>query len=368
MRWVVAALIALHGLIHGLGFAKGLDIAEINEISASISTGMAVVWLAAGGLLLVTAALYLARAHYWWVAGACAVVLSQTAVLSAWSDAKAGTIPNVVILAGVVYAFASRGPLSFRSRYHSQVRRRLPVATPRQTVTEADLEALPRAVRDYLRMSGSVGKPRVHHFQARWKGRIRQSADDPWMDFTAEQVNFIGDPARFFIMDARKAGLPVDVFHEFRDGSASMKVRLLSLLPIVTARGSDLDRAETVTIFNDMCLLAPAALVDSSIRWEELGEGSVRGVFALGANTISADLSFNAENELIDFVSDDRFAASASGGELVRTRWSTPVREYHAHAGRRVFSHGEGRWHPPEGEYTYLEIELLDLQVNGAAP
>jgi hypothetical protein len=28
-------------------------------------------------------------------------------------------------------------------------------------------------------------------------------------------------------------------------------------------------------------------------------------------------------------------------------------------------SHGEGRWHPSSGEYAYLEIELLELEING---
>lgn len=46
-------------------------------------------------------------------------------------------------------------------------------------------------------------------------------------------------------------------------------------------------------------------------------------------------------------------------------RWSTPVRDYRNFGPRRVSTRGEGRWTPPEGEFTYLEMELLDLQTNG---
>ena len=58
------------------------------------------------------------------------------------------------------------------------------------------------------------------------------------MPFTAEQHNFPPDGARFFLMRAKRGGLPVDVFHAFHDGAASMRVRLLSFLPVVNASGS----------------------------------------------------------------------------------------------------------------------------------
>jgi hypothetical protein len=221
-------------------------------------------------------------------------------------------------------------------------------------------------VQSYLRLAGAVGEPRVRHFRAAWRGRIRATADSPWMEFTAEQDNFPGEPARFFRMDATRSGLPVEVFHAFRRNSAAMRVRLLSLVPLVDASGPEVDRAETVTLFNDLCLLAPAALVDAAIRWEPLDARSARAHYTAGSNTISAVLRFNEAGELVDFVSEDRLAASPDGTQFTRQRWSTPVKDYRSFGPRRVFTRGEGRWHPPEGEFAYLEIELLDLQTNGA--
>jgi len=179
------------------------------------------------------------------------------------------------------------------------------------------------------------------------------------------QHNFPGEPARFFLMDARMRGLPVDVFHAFRGRSATMRVRLLSLVPIVDASGPELDRAETVTLFNDLCLLAPGALIDPAIRWEPVDERSVRAHYTLGSVTIGAVLMFNEAGELVDFVSDDRFAVSSDGRTFTRQRWSTPMRDYRRMGAQRVGTRGEGRWHPPGGEFTYLELELLELQVNG---
>ncbi len=184
------------------------------------------------------------------------------------------------------------------------------------------------------------------------------------MVFTAEQSNFLEEPARFFFMDATRSHLPVDVFHAFHNGAASMRVRLLSLVPLVNATGPEVTRAETVTLFNDICLLAPAALVDPAIDWDPIDERSARGRYTVGSNTVSAVLSFNDEGELVNFTSEDRLVQSAGGTTWTRQPWSTPVGACRQFGPWRVSTRGEGRWHPPAGAFTYIELELLDLQTN----
>lgn len=43
----------------------------------------------------------------WWVVALGAGALSQILVVSSWTDAKLGTVANVLVLAGVVYFHAS---------------------------------------------------------------------------------------------------------------------------------------------------------------------------------------------------------------------------------------------------------------------
>lgn len=368
MRWAFAGLIAVHGLIHLMGFAKAFGLAELPELAGPISRPWGTAWLIAAMAVLATSVTLLAAPRAWWIVGSVAVLLSQAVVFSSWGDARLGTAVNLLILAGVVYGFASRGPQSFHAAYRRSVSERLAEPVAERDLTESDLVGLPEPVRRYVRLAGAVGQPRVHHFRATWRGRIRAGPDEPWMAFTAEQTNFPGEPARFFLMDAKRSGLPVDVFHSFRDGSASMRVRLVSLVPLVDMDGAALTRAETVTLFNDLCLLAPSALVDAPIRWEEIDERSVRGQYTVGPNTVSAVLFFDEAGDLVNFVSDDRLKASADGTTLTAQRWSTPVGEYRRIGPWRVSTRGEGRWHTPEGEFVYVELELTGLEVNGVEP
>jgi Family of unknown function (DUF6544) len=364
MRWLFIALIVLHGVIHVMGFAKAFGLADLPQLTTSVSAGMGIAWLVSACLFITSALLLAARHRAWWVSGLAAVVLSQAVIATAWSDAKAGSIANALVLVGVVYGFASQGPFSLRAGCRQEVRTRLTRFTQAPRITAEDLTALPEPVRRYVRLAGAVGQPRVSRFRATWRGRIRANPDEAWMAFTAEQYNFLDEPARFFFMDATRGGLPVDVFHAFRGGAASMRVRLLSLIPLVTASGPELTRAETVTLFNDVCLLAPAALVDPAIHWDPIDERSARGHYTAGPNTIRAVLSFNDEGELVNFTSEDRLAQSAGGTRWTRQSWSTPVGEYRQFGPWRVSTRGEGRWHPPDGAFSYIELELLELQTN----
>jgi hypothetical protein len=184
------------------------------------------------------------------------------------------------------------------------------------------------------------------------------------MHFTAAQHNFPHEGARFFLMRAKRSGLPVDVFHAFRDGAATMRVRLLSFLPVVSASGPELTKAETVTMLNDLVLLAPGSLIGPNLHWHEIDDQSASVTYALGPNTVGATLHFDRNDDLIDFVSEDRLRSSADGRTFTRERWSTPVGDYRLFGPHRAMGRGEGRWHPPEGGFAYIELELLELIVN----
>jgi hypothetical protein len=253
------------------------------------------------------------------------------------------------------------------TEYRREVERhtaRLAPGSSRAPVREADLAALPDPVRRYVRKSGGIDRPPVQHLRARWRGRIRSGPSDPWMPFTAEQQNFTLEGARFFLMRAKRGGLPVDVLHAFRSAAASMRVRVLSFFPVVSASGPDLTRAETVTILNDLALLAPSSLVGPNLTWREIDDRSAGVTYTLGLNTVGATLHFDPDDDLIDFVSEDRLRSAADGKSFTRERWSTPVRDHRSFGPHRAMGRGEGRWHPAEGgDFAYIELELLELLV-----
>ena len=131
-----------------------------------------------------------------------------------------------------------------------------------------------------------------------------------------------------------------------------MRVRACSLFTMVDASGPEMDRAETVTVFNDLCILAPAALVDAPVTWLAPDDHRVRATYTYGVNTIVAELTFNDDHELTDFVSDDRTAVSTDGKTFTPQRWSTPLASYRDFGSWHLAARGEGHWHAPDGEFA----------------
>jgi len=369
VRWVVILVVLVHGLIHLLGAAKGLGWADVTQLKEPISTAMGVAWLGAAALVVVTAVLIAISVRWWWVVGAIAVVASQTVIGTSWADAKVGTLANVMLVAACIFGYASQGAMSLRAEYRRRVEAAFTESQDDRRIVEADLAHLPGPVAEYVRRSGAVGQPRVTNLHARIHGRIRAGASKPWMTFSGEQVNTYGpEPRRLFFMDATMFGLPVDVLHAFVGPSATMRVRACSLVPVMSAAGPEMDRAETVTLFNDLCILAPAAIIGAPITWDSVDGHHARGAFTNGAHTVTAELVFNEDDDLVDFISDDRLRSSPDGKSFVPQQWSTPVREYRSMGSRRVATFGEARWHAPdpEGEFAYLEVNIDEISYNTA--
>ncbi len=365
MRRVLVAILVLHGLIHLLGFEKAFHLARLDALTQPISPAYGVLWLAAAILLVGFAIGLVAWPTRGWMLGAVGLVCSQLAVFASWQDAWFATIANVLVVVVVLSEAGTWGPSSPWARHRREAAEgmaRIAASPPLATITEADLAPLPAPIARYLRVAGFVGRPRTRSYNLSFQGRIRGSASDAWMDFDAEQQSFSDPPTRLFLMSATMKGLPVQVFHRFAEGRATFEVVVAGLFKMVDARGPDLDQAETVTVFNDMCLLAPATLLSPQVTFSEVEERSVRATFESAGKKASAVLTFGEDGMLTDFVSDDRLRASADGKTFTRQRFSTPVHETKPFGEIRSISRADARWHPPEGELTYGEFELLDVE------
>ena len=359
-----AILLIGHGLIHFLGAAKAFGLADLPQLTRPVSPVAGVLWFVAG-LLFVLAALSLVLwPRVWWIIAICAVVVSMTVIVPSWADAKFGALANGIVVVGILFGFLSDGPWSLRAEYERDVASRIPGSITPAVIAEQDLVHLPVPVQRYLRVAGVVGQPRIRNFRVRMHGRIRGSKNDRWMPFAAEQYTVIDLPARLFSFNASMFGIPVQGYHRYVDSEASMRVKAAALVPVVLSSGEHMTRSETVTLFNDMCIMAPGSLIDSGIRWEPVDVHTVRAHFASGAYTISADLSFDDAGELTNFVSDDRYQISSGGQTAERMRWSTPVGSYSSFGKVRLPSRGEGRWHDPRGEYAYIELVIDAVEYN----
>lgn len=359
LKFLFIFIVALHGLIHLMGFAKAFRFAEMNQLTQAISKAQGIFWLAATLLFLVTASLFLLKKEWWLIVASAAVVISQSLIMTSWQDAKFGSLANLIILLVALAGFAS---WRFASAYERDVKAELANTAnfPTTLLTENDIANLPEPVKKYLRYNGAIGKPKVHSFKITFNGKIRKDRQSAWMPFTSEQYNFLETSARLFFMKAVMKGLPVAGYHRFINGKASMDIRLLSAAQVQYQAGNEMDVAETVTFFNDMACMVPATLIDSRIKWLEVENNKVKAAFTSNQVMITAWLFFDEEGKLVNFVSDDRFAVDA-GQKL---RWSTPLKAYHELNGHRVPSSAEAIYSYPTGDLSYGTFSVQQIEYN----
>lgn len=360
MKYVFLILVAIHGFIHLLGFVKAYGYVQINQLTKDITKQVGAMWLLTAFTLLITAILYVFNSEYWWIIALVGAILSQLLIISSWRDAKFGTIANIIILITVIPALAK---WQFENQFKKDVAKNLSYSINESLLTVESISQLPAPVQRYIIHSGAIDKPIPKNFKIKFDGKIRQDEKSAWMPFTSEQYNLIDKPTRLFFMKATMKGLPVSGYHSLKNGTAIMDIRLLSLFNVQYQDGRKMNISETVTWFNDLCLFAPGALTDKRIQWDNINDLSSKATFTNKNTSISATLYFNEKNELINFISDDRYRiVSKEDAQLVQ--FSTPARDYIEVNDHLIPSYGEAIWVLPEGNLTYGQFFCKDIQYN----
>lgn len=231
-------------------------------------------------------------------------------------------------------------------------------------IGKEDMEHLPPVVRRYIEITGFAGRERVKNFRAEFKGGIRSKPSDEFMKLHSVQYNFIDeDPSRIFYISARKMGIPAAGLHLYLRRTAIMVIRVLGLFKVVDAKGPEMNQGETVTLFNDMCFMAPGTLIDRRITWEKVDDLTVNATFTNGEIRISATLYFNGKGELINFMSNDRYE-TVDGRSYRNLPWITPVSAYGEFNGYHLPSEAELIYRHPSEDFCYGRFSLQSMDYN----
>jgi hypothetical protein len=105
-KFLFSFLLLSHGLIHFMGFAKAFGYAELPKLTKEISKPAGSMWLATALLFLFASILFLFKKDSWAVISLGAVVASEILIISAWRDARFGTIANAIVLAVAMAAIS----------------------------------------------------------------------------------------------------------------------------------------------------------------------------------------------------------------------------------------------------------------------
>ncbi len=253
---------------------------------------------------------------------------------------------------GIAATFASC--ITMERRAHNYIAR---LPAPRyvgDTITEADLAALPEVVQRYLRYSQVVGKPRIDSFGFAMEGRIRQTADGPWMPIVSRQYNLLSEPARIYYIVS--PGTPMSGIDSYLYGEGRMHIRLFNLIPVANVRGPEMDASALVTFLNDL-IVCPIGYFSVPVEWQGLSDTQATVSLSNRGTTVSATLTFADDGRLLNWESNDRYVEI--GGKQLPDRWSTPMTEHAEVNGLRIPVAGSGIHDYDGSPYTYVELDRI---------
>jgi hypothetical protein len=368
MKHVLPWLMAIHGLIHLIGFFKesrpkaptrvpGISAIVLDKnatLTANLSLLVCVCFIAA-------AIGYYIDNGWWLILAIIAMFLSQVLIIAYWRDARWGTIANIIILSGVIIGFAHRG---FNNMVKSEVR--LLYNTGRKpgntVVTKEMLSGLPTPVQTWLMNSGIIGKQLTVSVRLTQNGFMRSKPDqENWSSIYAEQYFRIDEPS--FVWKANMEvmpGIAIQARDKYIAGKGEMKIKLVSLIPIANASGLEVDEGSLQRWLAEMCWF-PAAALSPYIKWADLDASSARATMTYRGVSGSVIFHFNAKGD-ITACTADRFMGS--GNKMSLEKWRVKTIDYQVMNGISIPTKAEATWKLKTGDFTWLKLEIIKIEYN----
>jgi hypothetical protein len=295
--------------------------------------------------------------------------MTDQLVINAWAGSACGRRQrkmmiiiggSLVALAGLATATAVIGRTVFQRQMVDEIDALLANARPMRqgTVSQADLAVLPEPVQRWLRYSQVVGKERPATVRLRQKGDFQMDRSG-WLPFEAEQY-FTTDPPAFLWKAAfRMAPLIWVVGRDrFRDGTASIQMRALSLLPVANKTGGGLDQGGLLRYLGELQWFPAGALADH-LSWEAAGNDSARATMSYGGVSASMTFFFDADGRLIE-----ERAIRYNDARGKNEAWINRNDVDHEFRGIRGPAAGEARWEYDSGVHPYIRWRVTDIEQN----
>lgn len=361
MKYFISILIFLHGAIHIMGFTKALKPARISTLQAEISQISGIFWLISFLLFALAAVTFALDKRFWFFLAVPAILISSLLVISTWSDAKFGIIPNVLILMVAVVSFSSCSMNKMISRETEEMLDAVKSSEP-EIVTNADIEELPAPVQTWMQSNGIIGKPSISTARVHQKALMKMKPEQQdWHSAEALQYTTMNPPA--FIWTVNMKMMPminIKGRDKYAEGKGEMLIKMNSLINVVNEKGTRVDEG-TLQRFLGELVWYPSLALSPYINWEAIDETSAKATMTYKGTTGSGTFYFNEKGDFMKFVAM-RFMGNKADAK--RHPWVLTVDDYAVFEGIKVPSKMKATWQLDEGDRTWLQLEITSIVYN----
>ncbi len=361
MKHLIPILIIIHGTIHLLGFLKAYGFMKASPMTQTIGITAGSFWLISFLLFFLSVFLFYYRQSFWPFVLIAAILISQILIILSWTDARFGTILNIIFL---FVAISEIGNFYFDNMVKNEVafifREPSTSAFPDQSI--ATLEKLPPIVQKWLYNSGTIKSGPIKKVFLKQKGKLKTSPSGKWMPFTAEQWFNSSPPSFIWKSDVSMWGplyfLGRDKLFE---GKGSMLIKLNGIVQVVNSENDlKIDEATMQRYMAEICWF-PSAAMESYFHWESLDELTAKASMTIDDKTVSGLFTFSPEGDLIAFETK-RYMGQGKNTSL--EIWQIHNSSFKIFNGIRIPNKSEVSWKLAEGDFQWLQLEISEIYYN----
>ncbi len=232
---------------------------------------------------------------------------------------------------------------------------------PPGLITQAQMVGLPEPVQRYLSYAQVVGKEPIRTVRLKQQGFMRMQPGQKWMPLVAEQYFTSNPPAFLWHCTVRPFPLVgISATDRFSDSHGSMRIKLLSVIPMGNARGPEMDQSELQRYLAEMVWFPTAWLTDA-IEWQAIDANSVQATFREPRIKGSVTLHVNEQGQVTHFTAE-RY--KEEHGRYLLAPWLGQCNEYREVDGMCIPTKFEIIWHLASGDFSWFRAQITEIEYN----
>ncbi|MCF6295482.1 MAG: hypothetical protein L3J25_07310 [Flavobacteriaceae bacterium] len=361
MRIILIIITVLHGIIHLFGFLKAFGILEFNAISQPISKTFGIVWLLSFVLFVITTVLLITKYDYWWVFGIVGVILSQFLIINFWSDAKFGTILNLIILISTIIVYST---FSFERKVNDEIVKMFEKSntTNKNILSEQMISDLPTIVQKWLLNSGIIDKEAVYSVYLEQDLQMLMKPEQKdWNNAKAKQYFTIEPPAFNWSVNLKmNPVLNVVGRDKFENGKGEMIIKLLSFIPVVNEKNNRKINQAILQRYLAEIVWFPSAALNPYIVWDKMDNTSAKATMVFNGTKGSGVFHFDEKGNFKKFVAM-RFKDVK---DVKPTEWTVTATKTELRNGIKIPVELKADWKLNNSNWTWLILKIVDIKYN----
>ncbi|WP_149303277.1 DUF6920 family protein [Pareuzebyella sediminis] len=364
MRIVLILVIAIHGIIHLFGFLKAFGLSDFSGISRPISKPFGLLWLSVFLLLAFTAILLSKQSSYWRIVGISGVIVSQILVTIYWSDAKFGTLLNIIILVSILLAYST-------FRFQSTVRAETigvfmnSRSSGKKILTSPMISNLPPIVQKWLNYTNVIGKEMVHHvYLEQDLQMLMRPGQKEWSKAKAKQYFTVEPPAFIWSVDLKmNPWLKVVGRDKFENGQGEMTIKMLSFLSMACVKDNVNVNQATLQRYLAETVWFPSAVLSPYIKWKPINDTTAEATMSYNGTQGSGEFHFDKTGYFKKFVA----MRYKEANDTIPKEWTVTAIKTEERSGIKIPVGLQADWKLADSTWTWLKLKISNIEYNPKA-